>query len=236
MSLKADVKDLEAQYSFLRGECKKVSDDITKKSIELKKLEEAIPKIKSEYVEKLEDLKKREKALQANQKDFARVCNESASHLFRADEELREVKQQQKVAVKELNRLNEWILTAKESGTALDKKNEGLALEIDRRTKVIADIESLSYAKAQLESQVSKLKGDLSEIKDEIEQRVLLSQNATRIEEEKLRKAKLNREQEEILLTNTKTERLRIENDIAIYIGRAQIVYSKAFPELEMKL
>lgn len=236
MNTEAEVKDLEQQFIFLRGECSKVSDELTAKHAEKEQIDLAIAKLHSDLDAREKALDQREAKLVKDTADFEALCKNTEGRLLFLNGEIRDKSQQEKSLLKELARLNAWIQTAEESGKALDKKNELLASKIEERTKIVADLETLSYAKLQLENEVSRFKGQLSEIQDELDQSLANAKKATLAEENLLAEAKLKKEMEEIAYTETRQKRVRIDNDIAIYIKRAQVVYANAFPELEMKM
>jgi len=84
---------------------------------------------------------------------------------------------------KELAKLNEWILQAKDQ---LAEMQSLLEIEMERYFKLLSDIDILSNEKNLLQRDLLKIKWDVAEVVD-------LARRATKVEREKLEKIKRNK-------------------------------------------
>lgn len=230
------VQDAQQNLAMLRRESVELANEITLKRSELDSLQTSI---KKEY----ENLSKEKALLDDEKKKIADAKEQQREaerqHLLQLNEIERNKKnlsQQVKELTKELVKINTWILEGKEEYDSLQKSNILLNAQLAERAQTLSDIELLREAKTALSQEVLALKIDLSEMSDASRQSLYLAKQAKDNELEEYKKIKLEREKEEIALFNLRERRIQMEHDISIYVKRAQVVYKKAFPELEMNL
>jgi len=231
-----DIADTKANIAILRQEEHLLAAAISEKHKELKNLEKTSKKVHEQLDAELRKVADEKNNLSAERKSLAVSKQLHEQYIDQAKARLKEEEVKIKSKVKELAKLNQWCQDAEDKTLAFQRKCDDLALEIERRTNLLSDVEVLTYAKTTLENEVSIIKKELSEITDSIRQTMYLSRQAVNQEKDLLAKTKYEREQEEIALYNLREQIKSQKHDIEIYISRAQIVYKQAFPELEMKL
>lgn len=231
-----DSKAKQQEIVELRKESRLISKEITEKNNKIKQLHEKCNELDQVILQKQEEITSqvaKAKEIEESLKQREEKLNKDKES-WESSKKLRE--QQRKQEEKNLFRLNSSNINAK-------SELERLESEIEQAKRILVEIESKQSKVVELEkliltlSEAVTLKSrEFADIEASITLAVATSNRAVeknRVEVEyfKEEKAKLRIELHEL-----STQIVKQKHDIAIYISRAQVVYQRAFPELQMKL
>lgn len=233
MSQESDIK---AKIRFLKDDRNRLQDDIRNANRELISIRES-HRILEEDCNRIQH--EIEQVQEASMKELSEVRESRNIAIQQRDEAvslLNSVRSQIKDKMKELSKINEWCLISNQENKDLKTRNQIISEEINQREILFQDVKKLEFEKSEIESQLSESRKELAEITNSLDSTIYLSQQSIERNQTELAEIKLQREREEIALHDAREQRLRIERDVEIYVGRARELYKKAFPELEMKL
>ena len=237
MSIEAtQLKNDKILLASIRSDITEATSELTNKNKEIEAAdkriaisEEKLKEIQLACITAIEEMKAEEVSLRKTEKDTNNAVK-------RSEKELEVLKQQKKDSMKELRRQNEWVFTAEEVKKTLNRSIATLKVVERNKLAYISDIEIFAEKKSVAEEEYKDILLKARLITDESE--AVVAKNVEKLKNLRKESVSLGKQiaTAKSKLEHTTSERLRIEKDLKVYIGRVEKHYKKAFPKLKMKL
>lgn len=233
MELDVETKNAQLTLAAIREECMQEGAFL---AVIYQKKKEAEAELDS-----VRTLISSEKAVHETEKDEMHRVRDALSerrrdmNAFEAlkTKEIKIAQEQVHAAMKELSKLNSWVATAEEREKVLAGNLNSLQSQIEAKNDLLDTVTNLHI-------------GERNRMGDTIANADLMTLNAKEavaqaaleLKEMELRKDSAVEEmkQAEIERNKLTDDRVRIANDLEIYIRRVEEKYNEAFPDLRMKL
>lgn len=221
-SIRVDITEATSKLSSVYKEEEAVSKRVVQ-------TEDKLKEVQLLCIAEIEKMKAQEASLRKTERDADNAVK-------RSKEELKVLKTQKKESMKDLKRQNEWVFTAEELKKKLNRGNATLKVVERKKLAYISDIELFKVKKDVAEEEYKDILLKAKLVTDESDAKVHL--NTEKVKSLKAEASVLTKDNKtsQSKLEHTTSERLRIEKDLEVYIGRVEKHYKKAFPELKMKL
>jgi chromosome segregation ATPase len=233
MELDVETRNAQLTLAAVREECMQEGAFLAvlyekKKDVqsEIDSVRAVISSEKAEHEIERDDMQRERDALSERRRDMNSFEAQKTKEIKIAQDQVHE-------AMKELSKLNSWVVTAEEREKVLRRSLNALESQIEAKNellRIVKDMhlkerDSMGYTIADAELTKLDAKETVARASRELAQ--IETQKEAAIEAMK---------QAEIDRNHMTDEKTRVMNDLEIYIRRVEEKYNEAFPDLRMKL
>ena len=234
--IEKSIKDLEAHFQFLANEASNKAAELTEHYRKVESTSSEIEKNNNILVE----LKKRqddlERIIQSQTIVVARNNREVLNHQKNLRSALDEHEKQKSSTLKELQKINQWILDAKEEQAKLTELMSQTRSEAEKNQAISAELLKLKDEVNLAKELLAKIEEQVRILREEKQKMMQDQMDSISEWEEKvndLEERAVVAESKEREFTQSYQQKMK---DLAIYETRVREEYQKAFPDRTIKL
>lgn len=230
------VKNAELTLESIRKDILEETEILTGIHAVRKKFLEEMAQKELALVQRLKDVEAAEHKISQEHLDLAQEKKDHISAILRSKDQHKVVEKQKNEAMRELSRVNDWILTGENTKKDLDASIQiSQKEEADLQAKKL-ELEGIPEQHRVATENLAKVKLDTALAIDEAFAKTDALQKEA---EEAVRTrdtAHGEAETEKFALVELKGEQARIKKDLDVYIARVEEKFGEAFPDLRMNI
>lgn len=230
------VKNAELTLESVRKDILKETEVLTAVHAVREKFLKEMADKELALTERIKTIEATEKKISQERLDLAQEKRDHTSAILRSKEQYKVVEKQKNEAMRELSRVNDWILTGENTKRDLDTSTENTKKEL-------FDIENKKSELFDIPEQHRIATENLAKVK--LDTALAIDEAFAKTEALQLQVAAASKERdhfhseaelEKFALVELKSEQARIKKDLDVYIARVEEKYGEAFPELRMNI
>lgn len=236
MKQETEIKDKKILLVSLNRDIVQASEKLTAVLVEIENSENRLKLSLAQEKSVLESIKQEHINLEQRENDIKNYAKDAQLAVSRSQSELSALKRQKTEAMKELRRLNDWILTAEEREQELKTVLAELESKSYLKTEFVADLEQIKAERVE-EKEINRL---LQQEFDTLTLEITLARESLDAflaeKEQKEQELAQKQQKAEENLKELEQRDKKIREELALYEERVREKYSEAFPARELKV